>query len=422
MKLRYIYSACTVCETEDAKILSDPWFTPGAFYGSWQLYPPLKKKPIEVIGKVDAIYVSHLHPDHYDPIFLRTYLSVYPKTRVLIGQNKPAHLQRLMQQEGINPEVITTTKIKDIEISIFPNNSDSIHGIIDSAAVYKTKKFAIVNMNDNSFNSKQLKAIKESLKGQKINLAMLPYTGAMLYPQMYHFENKKELSIAIENQKKQGLLNYKNFIDYLEPNFALPFAGKYWLGGNLINKNFSRGVTDQLDAKYSAHEKSIVLEDGGFSYFDCEKLTANKERKSYYKQEKVINYLKSIPTELYPWEKELKIDNQRSLPLNYLLNKAISNAHSKIKIDEDIWICFKLKNLKQYLVFNAKENKPSKMLCGVENLSRREEIFIDDRLFFGILTRLYHWNNAYIGSHYEVKRSPDIYSRKIIDYLNYLHV
>ena len=64
MKVRYIYSACVVIETEDLTLCCDPWFTPGAYNGSWYQYPPLLKDPIDVIGRVNAIYISHIHPDH----------------------------------------------------------------------------------------------------------------------------------------------------------------------------------------------------------------------------------------------------------------------------------------------------------------------------------------------------------------------
>ena len=69
MKLRYIYSACVLIETDTTKVLCDPWFTQGIYYGSWFQYPRLPKNPIEIIGKVNAIYISHVHEDHFDKIF-----------------------------------------------------------------------------------------------------------------------------------------------------------------------------------------------------------------------------------------------------------------------------------------------------------------------------------------------------------------
>ena len=43
MKLRYIYSACVLIETDTTKVLCDPWFTQGIYYGSWFQYPRLPK-------------------------------------------------------------------------------------------------------------------------------------------------------------------------------------------------------------------------------------------------------------------------------------------------------------------------------------------------------------------------------------------
>jgi hypothetical protein len=50
------------------------------------------------------------------------------------------------------------------------------------------------------------------------------------------------------------------------------------------------------------------------------------------------------------------------------------------------------------------------------------EIYIDDRYLFGLLTRLYHWNNASLGSHYRFRRVPDIFRRDVFSFLDVLHV
>ena len=71
MKFEFIGNACGVFHgTEGSKILCDPWIVDGVFEGSWFHYPPLTTK-IEDLQDVDAIYVSHIHPDHYDERFFK---------------------------------------------------------------------------------------------------------------------------------------------------------------------------------------------------------------------------------------------------------------------------------------------------------------------------------------------------------------
>src|SRR5688500_17985833 len=107
MQLRYIYSACIVIETPDITLCCDPWFTPGIYDGSWFQYPPLSANPIEILGQVDAIYLTHIHPDHYDFTFLRQYLHAYPNTQLLSGKTHPPFFASKMHTDGFTPEVIT---------------------------------------------------------------------------------------------------------------------------------------------------------------------------------------------------------------------------------------------------------------------------------------------------------------------------
>ena len=77
MKVRYLYSACVEIETPKLRILCDPWFSEGAFDGSWYHFPKVKN-PINIIKKPDLIYISHIHSDHYDPEFLK---KIMPQAR-----------------------------------------------------------------------------------------------------------------------------------------------------------------------------------------------------------------------------------------------------------------------------------------------------------------------------------------------------
>ena len=43
----------------------DPWLTDGEYYGSWCHYPYYDlDKNINEINSYNAIYISHIHPDH----------------------------------------------------------------------------------------------------------------------------------------------------------------------------------------------------------------------------------------------------------------------------------------------------------------------------------------------------------------------
>ena len=66
MKFKFIGNAGGIfTRSRDTKILCDPWIVDGVFEGSWFHYPPLTTKVVD-LQNVDAIYVSHIHPDHYD--------------------------------------------------------------------------------------------------------------------------------------------------------------------------------------------------------------------------------------------------------------------------------------------------------------------------------------------------------------------
>ena len=64
MQLKYINSASVLISEDDTSIICDPWLVDGEYYGSWYIYPPLKVKPQD-FDNVNAIYISHMHPDHF---------------------------------------------------------------------------------------------------------------------------------------------------------------------------------------------------------------------------------------------------------------------------------------------------------------------------------------------------------------------
>ena len=58
MKLTYHNSAAVVIEEKDTKILIDPWFVDGEYFGSWGIYPPYDFRP-EIFDDVDFTITSN---------------------------------------------------------------------------------------------------------------------------------------------------------------------------------------------------------------------------------------------------------------------------------------------------------------------------------------------------------------------------
>ena len=65
MKIKLYRSATVGITNKDFKILTDPWLVDGEYYGSWSHYPKFDfNKNLDEINSYNAIYISHIHPDH----------------------------------------------------------------------------------------------------------------------------------------------------------------------------------------------------------------------------------------------------------------------------------------------------------------------------------------------------------------------
>jgi UDP-MurNAc hydroxylase len=421
LRLRYIYSACVVIDTPDIRILCDPWFTPGAYDGSWFQWPPIEH-PIESIGPADLIYVSHIHPDHYDPTFLRRYLDRFPGAMIVIGAQTPPILERKLATDGFSFQIVDRLSVGRTELAILPNRSRAVN--VDTALVVSRDGQSIANLNDNPFDDRQVEAIRE-LCGGSPSLALLPYGGATNHPQTFLFPSEHELLAAARTKERHFLDIFHQYIAALEPAAVLPFAGKYWLGGPLARLNPYRGMPDPLQAADEAGDCAFVLADGGQAFFDLDTMSASDVRTEAYDLSQVQISLCPADFPGYAYEREIRLDSEHAIPLVPLLNSALRSARRRIVVTEPYWVCIQPSQLGVFLCFDPSGTNDVKVIAEASQLaelSPRAEIFIDDRYLFGLLTRLYHWNNAMIGSHYLTRRTPDIFRRDVADFFDYLQV
>jgi UDP-MurNAc hydroxylase len=418
INVRYIYSACVVITTPDVSVISDPWFTDGIYDGSWFQFPKMEN-PIDVIGKVDYIYVSHIHPDHYDPIFLRKYLEVYPNSRIIIANFQNNFLAKKMSADGIPFEIVKEEMaIGKTVFKIFPNETGSASDV-DSIFAIKFEDHGVLNLNDNPFNEPLLNEVLRF--HPQYQIALLPYTGAGPYPQTY-YSDTETLKTKADAKKKDFFQRYLVLRDKINPLVSIPFAGKYLLGGDKTKLNAFRGVADPVEV-LGFDPRAIVLEDGGTSSIDTVNLKPNSSRTTPYPKEAIEKRLSHIKTAAMAYERHIQLPSQL-IPWKRLLPKAYQNALRYSEAETDYFFCLKF-SPSEFFVMNCRKDSKFGQFCEELQLAQyspRSVILIDYRYLFGLLTSIYHWNNAEIGSQYMVKRVPDEFRREVQRFLNFFHL
>ena len=96
MKFKFICNACGIfIGSKGTTLLMDPWLDDGVFEGSWCNFPPIKTQHSD-LQHVDIIYLSHIHPDHYDDRFFN-YRKDIP---ILILDDKYNFLDKKLTSKG----------------------------------------------------------------------------------------------------------------------------------------------------------------------------------------------------------------------------------------------------------------------------------------------------------------------------------
>ena len=404
--------------------MCDPWFSDGAFDGAWFHYPPIKD-PFKVLRKPDYIYISHIHSDHYDPKFLKKILHKYKNIKIIIPDFKRNYLLNRMKFDGLNARPLSYLKKKNTNIHIIPNEEDITD--IDSGIIVNDGDKTVVGLVDCVYNKNFHLSIKKILSkySNKIDLLMAPHSGANEFPHT-HFNHKTQINnlIKFSKQKKKDNINkYLHWCKIFNSKFHLPYAGKYVLGGKNIKYNKFYGISDPIDLK-KIDPKTIVLADyGGEINLVTEKIS--NERTNKYDQNKLNKYLRKIRNMKFKYEKEINIPFN-DINFQRLFSKSYFKAFKFSEVKNDYFYSFSIldnnKKTKLEASFNLNKNKKPSIKFNQKFQKPGTNIKIDYRLIFGLLTGLYHWDNASVGSLYTSKRVPYKYNEKASEFLNFLSV
>jgi len=420
LKVKFISNACCIIETNlGTQILTDPWIENGVFEGSWCHFHQMKTT-VKDLQNVDAIYVSHVHPDHYDDRFFN-----FPKDiPIIVLDHGLNFLHKKLLTSGytnlIKIKDKETTIFKDIELTLFApfvkniffEDSSKVGNLIDSAIVFQSDNQSIFNANDNSPGNEACKELK-SIFGN-FDLAMINYNNAGPYPSCFNNLNDEEKYI----EHKSNLLRNIDFLysnlKILTPKFFLPFAGAYVLGGKNHYKNKYLGTTtwdrciEILKNKETINNTQYIA----LREKDVFDLNTGKSNQTYIPidEKETDDYIKNTLSKIkYPYENDAAPNEEKIIQDLALSSSKMIERLNRLKLipDMDVFIMVRDISINVLTVNNPK----GQLKCS-----------LDLKLLRRILDRKSHWNNAEIGCHIEFNRSPNYYSPDMHTALQFLHL
>ena len=446
MKIKLFRSATVGIILKNYKILMDPWLTDGEYYGSWSHFPKFDlEKNLDEINSYNAIYISHIHPDHCSdetlkkikkdiPVYIHSFHSKFLKFKIERAGFKVIELENNVRTEIAKNTFINVIAADNCDPKLcfkFTGCADlTANGQsqqIDTLSVIDDGKNSIMNINDCPYElaTSTFKSLKK--KYDKIDILLTGYGGAGPYPQCFDNLNMDEKQVAAKKKERQFLDQALNFIDDLKPNYYLPFAGTYTLSGKLSKLQDIRGVSsvnnayEYIDNKIKDKKtKSIKINPG--STFDLATQKTDKpykpiDKKEYkkYVEENLVNRPLAYEMDDEPNFNEIFELGKKAFT-KFLEKKLINN----VILESDIFIKVKDKSL-----MLGKNNKIIAVNTeDINKLSSKYVIFDTDikllkRLLLG--PRFAHWNNAEIGSHIKFFRKPDVFERKLYYLMSYFH-
>lgn len=411
MQARLIYSATTVITTPHVRILTDPWFTPGwAYDGAWGQYP-LIEDPIGMIGAVDLIYVSHIHPDHYDAPFLRAYLDKYPYAKLIIGQGVP-YLGRALARDGLSCLEVDAMAWGHTQIHILPNTVGA--DPIDTALAVYHDDDSVVNLNDNPYDASQMEKLLTIIPNSSRCIGFFPYSGAGPWPQTFRFESAESQWNAMLKKQDDFLKLFEAYRRMLTPRWAVPFAGQYWLIGAQRGLNAFRGVPDPVEgmeyiAKHywrqaipAPSSVPVVLDTGGV--IDTERGVLGPVRAVPWDPADIEATLDRQAT-TRPWMG--KAPEVQAAAVRALLPAATSRANAAVQVRSGRALVRFVTPAATFAVWPGVPPGSSivKMDGSPVVPDIEWEITIDLAYLLGLLSGVWQWNNAEVGSQFFSRRT-----------------
>ena len=216
-EILFLSHASVLIKTSESSIIIDPWLIGSCYWRSWWNYPPVDRDSVDNL-KVDAVYITHVHWDHWHGPSLK---SLFSKDTLIITHDEPnkRSVNDLMNIGFKNIKLLKhgeTFELGDIKITPYQ------FGLFlnDSALVIETPNMKLLNANDCKIAGTALRSIIN--RHGPFDFALRSHSSAndrvcyTLESGDYSFDDKDHYSRS-----------FALFMEAVKPNYAVPFASNH---------------------------------------------------------------------------------------------------------------------------------------------------------------------------------------------------
>jgi UDP-MurNAc hydroxylase len=221
MRVTYLGQACTLIEAAGRTILTDPWLTEGAYCGTWFHTHVLEEagvSPAALPKKIDYVFLSHEHEDHFDPETLRH-----------LDRNVPVLICRFFTSKFRHQvEALGFQRVHELESGQTLDLGDDLRITIFGTAEY-TNDSAILVEGDGCrvFNETDCKlsfADYERIGAKGIDLGFYMFSGANWFPMLYDYPAETQRDL-VQRRRRSLIKGWVQRVKVMRPRVAVPAAG-----------------------------------------------------------------------------------------------------------------------------------------------------------------------------------------------------
>lgn len=188
MKITYIGHAGLFIQTQDCNILCDPWKHENpAFFKSWYVFPDNTELDWDYfINETNFLYISHVHRDHFDTIFLKELCKKNKNIKIILPNYAYANLKEELEKIGFKNFIVGEGNYKNTKfITYVCETLDRERE--DSALLVNDGVTTLLNVNDSKILPEHKKDIFKRF--DEIDIMACQVSGASYHPNCYKYDD-----------------------------------------------------------------------------------------------------------------------------------------------------------------------------------------------------------------------------------------